>query len=329
MLTNLSNFIRPRELIVETSNNYAKVAVEPLERGYGTTLGNALRRVMLASIPGAAIKGINIEGALHEFSALPNIVEDVASIILNVKGIQIGTDVWEPQELIIDISGPARITAGDMNVPGTVTVLNPDHYIATVNEGGHLTMRLNTGTGVGYAVAEENKTDDDPANYIAVDSIYSPISRVNYRIASARVGQRTDYDKLVLEIWTNGSITGEEAVGFAAAILRDQFRVFTGDQEYLAEMKEEEVDTEEPELSEDLYRLVDDLELSVRSANCLKNANIRHIGELVQKTEDDLLQTKNFGRKSLKEIKEILASMNLTLNMEIDGFDPADAPDFD
>jgi DNA-directed RNA polymerase subunit alpha len=329
MLIHLRNLIRPKDLEVEATETYAKIVVEPLERGFGTTLGNSLRRVLLSTVPGAAITGIRLDGALHEFSTIPNIVEDVASIILNVKGVQLGADNDDNHVIEVDLKGPVDLRAGDLDLPTGLRALNPDHHIVTVNEGGRLCMELHTGTGVGYVPAEENKSDDDPTDFIAVDSIYSPIRRVNYRVGPARVGQRTDYDKLVLELWTNGGITATDSIGFAAAVLREQFRVFLGDLDIPDQIVEEEPEEEVPTLSEDLYRLVDDLELSVRSANCLKNANIRYIGELVQKTEDDLLQTKNFGRKSLKEIKEILISMNLTLNMPLDGFNPANAPELD
>ncbi len=327
MLMQMRSLIRPNDVSIETKNEtYGKLVIEPLERGYGTTLGNALRRVLLASVPGSAIVGLRIEGALHEFSTLENVVEDVASIILNVKGVQLMVEEDQKYNLSLDVTGPATIKAKDITIPGLVTMLNPDHHIATVNEGGRLVIQFDTDNGVGYVPAEENKSEEDPADRIAVDALYSPVRRVNYRVDPARVGGRTDYDKLVIEVWTNGSLTPEEAVGYCAAILREQFKCFMGDQEFKEEVVEEEPEEQLPTLSEDLYRTVEELELSVRSSNCLKNANIRWIGELVQKTEEDLLQTKNFGRKSLKEIKEILAQLGFSLNMDIEGFDPENPP---
>lgn len=326
MLTHLKNLIRPKEMEVDASGNtYAKITVEPLERGYGTTLGNAMRRTLLSSIPGSAITGIRADGALHEFTTLANVVEDMATLILNVKGINIKVNDQQDHTLRIDVEGPARVTAADITPNASVEVLNPDQFIATVNEGGKMSLELVTGNGRGYVPADENKNEDDPADRIAIDALFSPIRRVNYRIASARVGQHTDYDKLVLEVWTNGAVTPEEAVNYASAILRDQFRVFLGDEDLLPEEVDETEATEAPALSENLYRSVEELDLSVRAANCLKNANIHYIGELVQKSEDDLLKTKNFGRKSLKEIKERLAELSLTLSMELEGFDPQQA----
>jgi DNA-directed RNA polymerase subunit alpha len=232
----------------------------------------------------------------------------------------------EKFNLSLDITGPATVTAKDIDVPALVTVLNPDHLIATVNEGGRLKIDFDTDNGVGYVAAEDNKGEEDPADRIAVDSLYSPVRRVNYRVDPARVGGRTDYDKLVIEVWTNGSLISEEAVGYCVAIFCEQFKVFIGDQEFKEEVVEEEPEEALPTLSEDLYRTVEELELSVRSSNCLKNANIRWIGELVMKTEEDLLQTKNFGRKSLKEIKEILSQLGFSLNMDLEGFDPENPP---
>ncbi len=327
MITHLHSLIRPKDFQLDANaDTYAKFTVEPLERGYGITLGNALRRILLSSIPGAAITGVEAEGALHEFTTLPNVVEDMATVILNVKGVQILSEDEQSHALTIEVTGPAKVTAGDIKAPTQVKILNPKHYLATVNEGGTLNMTLHTSTGRGYVPADEIQRDEEIANRVAIDALYSPIRRVNYRIASARVGQRTDYDKLVLEVWTNGAITPQQAVSFSASILRDQFRVFLDDEDILdVEPPKEEEEVQTP-VNEHLYRLVDELELSVRSANCLKNASIHYIGELVQKSEEDLLKTKNFGRKSLKEIKEVLASMSLELGMELENFDPTNPP---
>ena len=327
MLTQLKKLIRPKAFDLETTDqNYAKFTVEPLERGYGTTIGNAMRRILLSSIPGSAVCGIRAEGALHEFTTLPDVVEDMATIILNVKGIHLNCQNEAEHILRVDIEGPRRVTAADITPVTGIEILNPNQYIATVNEGGRLSLELYTSSGLGYALAEENKNEGDPADRIPIDALYSPIRRVNYRVGNARVGRRTDYDKLVLEVWTNGAIGPEDAVNYAAGIIRDQMRVFMSEDELFDDDVEEPEEDPTPQLSEHLYRQVDELELSVRSENCLKNANIHYIGELVQKTEEDLLKTKNFGRKSLKEIKEVLAELSLNLAMQIDGFDPANAP---
>jgi DNA-directed RNA polymerase subunit alpha len=299
---NWRQLIRPRGVDVDhgsLSERYGHFIAEPLERGFGITLGNSLRRILLSSIRGAAITGVKIEGALHEFTSVPGVVEDVADICLNGTGV---------------------VTAGDLAVDPSVEILNPEHHVATLAESGKLQMEFTVEEGKGYVAAEQNRRDEWPVGTIALDAIFSPIRKVNYRVTNARVGQRTDYDKLTLEVWTNGAVLPEDAVALAAKIVKEQVQIFiTFDED--VEPVEEERSEDEP-VNENLYRTVDELELSVRSANCLQNANIRFIGELVQKTEAEMLKTKNFGRKSLKEIKEILGNMGLTLGMKVDSFDP-------
>ncbi len=331
---NWRKLIRPRSLEVDAktlSDTYGRFSCEPLERGYGTTLGNSLRRILLSSIRGAAVTAARIRGkegaALHEFSTLPGIIEDVTDIILNLKEVQIKLDIDTPPELRLkaDKAGPVR--AGDITCPTGVTILNPDQHVCTLAEGGTVDIEMRLGTGTGYVPAERHKSEEDPIDLIATDAIFSPVRRVNYRVTNARVGQRTDYDKLVMEVWTNGAVRPDDALAYAAKVLKEQLQIFinfeeTDEEPYLAEEKPEEA----APLNENLYRTVDELELSVRSANCLQNADIRYIGELVQKTEAEMLKTKNFGRKSLKEIKEVLAEMGLSLGMKVEHFDPSKKP---
>jgi len=331
---NWRKLIRPRFLEVDQktlSDTYGRFSCEPLERGYGTTLGNSLRRILLSSIRGAAITALRIRGkegaALHEFSTLPGIIEDVTDIILNIKEVQLklASDTLPELRLKADKAGPVR--AGDIQGPPALTILNPDQHICTLAEGGTLDLELRVGAGTGYVPAERHKSEDDPIDLIAVDAIFSPVRRVNYRVTNARVGQRTDYDKLSMEVWTKGAVRPDAALAYAAKILKEQLQIFvnfeeTEEEPYLAEEQPEEV----APLNENLYRTVDELELSVRSANCLQNADIRYIGELVQRSEAEMLKTKNFGRKSLKEIKEVLAEMGLSLGMKVDNFDPSKKP---
>ena len=325
--------IRPRALEIDErslTETYGRFDCEPLERGYGTTLGNSLRRILLSSIRGAAVTSVRVSGkdgaALHEFSTLPGVIEDVTDIILNIKQINLALDLAPPQTLRLRANKEGVLTAGDIEVPTGVRVLNPDQHVCTLAEGGMIDAELTVDAGVGYMAAELNKSEDDPIDSIAVDAIFSPIRRVNYRVTNARVQQRTDYDRLSIEVWTNGAVRPDDALAYAAKILKEQISIFIN----FIEMEEEtiaDVYEEEPEpLNENLYRSVDELELSVRSANCLQNADIRFIGELVQKTEAEMLKTKNFGRKSLKEIKEVLAEMGLSLGMDIEGFDPSRKP---
>lgn len=319
MARNWRELIRPKSVPIDSataSDHYAKLSCEPLERGFGTTLGNALRRVLLSSLQGAAITAVKIDGALHEFTSVPDVVEDVTEIVLNLKEVVVVSHSAKPQTVRIDKEGPCDITAGDIITNDQVEILNPDHYICRVEKGGRFSAELTINVGRGYVPAERNKTPGMPIGTIPIDALFSPIRKVNYTVTNARVGQITDYDKLTLEVWTNGSVNPVDAVALAAKIIKDQVTIFINFEEEEEPVPEEE---EEP-LNENLFRSVEELELSVRSANCLQNANIQLIGELVQRTEAEMLKTKNFGRKSLKEIKEILADMNLTLGMKIDNW---------
>jgi DNA-directed RNA polymerase subunit alpha len=301
------------------SQFFGKFSCEPLERGFGITIGNALRRTLLSSLQGAAITSVKIEGVLHEFSSIPEVREDVTDIILNLKEVKVRLHGDEPRTIEADMTGEGGLTAGDFKCPPEVEILNPDQRIATLSKDGRLRMEMQVRSGKGYVPAERNVEEDAPIGVIPIDSIFSPIRRVNYVVSQARVGQITDYDKLTLEIWTDGSVMPEDSLAYAAKILKEQLNIFINfDEEPEYEAKEEV--GEEPKLNDNLFRSVDELELSVRSANCLKNANIRLIGELVQKTEAEMLKTKNFGRKSLNEIKEILLEMGLSLGMKLENF---------
>ncbi len=320
MARNWRDLIRPR--ILETddkTDTYGKFSCEPLERGFGTTLGNSLRRVLLSSLQGAAITHVRFEGALHEFTSLPNVAEDVTDIILNLKEVLLRVEEPKTYTVRIDSEGDGEITAGDLKLVDGVTVLNPEHHIATISGTGRISAELTIQTGRGYVPAERHGTANMPVGTVAIDALFSPIKKVNFTVTNARVGQQTDYDKLTLEIWTNGAVAPDDAVAFAAKILKEQLQIFINFEE-LAEPVEAPVDEEAEKLNENLWRTVDELELSVRSANCLQNANIKYIGELVQKSESEMLKTKNFGRKSLKEIKEILAEMGLSLGMKLDNW---------
>jgi len=317
---NWRELIRPRALNVEeSSDTYGKFECEPLERGFGITLGNSLRRILLSSLQGSAITAVKIEGALHEFTTLPDVVEDVTDIILNLKEVLVRMHDAKPRVLRIDKEGEGKVTARDIQTVDGVEVLNPDHGIATLSRGGKLHMELHLGMGRGYVPADRNKTLNMPIGTIPIDSLFSPVKKVNYTVTNARVGQQTDYDKLTLEVWTNGAVRADDAVAFAAKILKEQLTIFINFEEQ-PEPIEAPINEEQEKLNENLWRTVDELELSVRSANCLQNANIKYIGELVQKTEAEMLKTKNFGRKSLKEIKEILAEMGLSLGMKLDNW---------
>jgi len=323
---NWRDLIRPKRLVVDKESltpTYGKFFAEPLERGFGITIGNSLRRVLLSSLQGAAVTSVRIEGALHEFTSIPGITEDVADIILNIKDVLIKMDTFEQKTLRLDKKGPSLVRAADIEVPDGVTILNPDLVVATVGEDGHLKMEMTCKKGRGYVQAEGNKTANMPIDAIPIDAIFSPVKKVNYHVTNARVGQRTDYDRLALEVWTDGSVSPEDAVAFAAKIIKDQLSIFINFEE---DQEPEIVVEPEPQekFNENLLRTVDELELSVRSANCLANANIKYIGDLVQKTESEMLKTKNFGRKSLKEIKEILAEMGLSLGMKLDNWPPKD-----
>jgi DNA-directed RNA polymerase subunit alpha len=325
---NWRDLIRPRKLEVEIDSltpTYGKFTCEPLERGFGTTIGNSLRRILLSSLQGSAITAIKIEGALHEFTTIPDVVEDVTDIVLNLKEVLVKCVDAKPRILRLDKDGEGKITAGDIVLTDGVEVLNPAHHILTCSKGAKLRMELHMGTGRGYVPADRNKAPQMAVGVVAIDSLFSPIRKVNFQVTNARVGQQTDYDRLSLEVWTNGAVRPEDAVAFAAKILKDQLSIFINFEEGAEPTHESAVSEEQQKLSENLWKSVDELELSVRSANCLQNANIRYIGELVQKTESEMLKTKNFGRKSLKEIKEILSEMGLSLGMKLEGW-PGDGP---
>ncbi len=317
---NWRDLIRPRMLeLEERSDNYGKFMCEPLERGFGITLGNSLRRILLSSLQGAAITAVKIEGALHEFMHLPDVVEDVTDIILNLKEVVLRMHDSKSRVLRLDKEGEGKVTAKDISLTDGVEGLNPDHHIATLSRGGKIHMELYVGMGRGYVPAEKNKSATMPVGVIPIDSLFAPVRKVNYTVTNARVGQQTDFDKLNLEVWTNGAIRPDDAVAFAAKIMKEQLTIFINFEEQ-PEPVDAPVNEEQEKLNDNLWRTVDELELSVRSANCLQNANIKYIGELVQKTEAEMLKTKNFGRKSLKEIKEILAEMGLSLGMKLDNW---------
>jgi DNA-directed RNA polymerase subunit alpha len=309
-----------------STNTYGKFVAEPLERGFGITIGNSLRRILLSSLQGAAIVSIKFDGVLHEFSTIPGVLEDVTDIILNLKEIKL--KILDAEEAVIHLSkqGEGKVKAGDIDTHRLVEILNPDQHIATLNDEAQLNMELVVKTGKGYVPAERINSKDDPIGVIPIDAIFSPIQKVNHVVTNARVGQITDYDKLTLEVWTDGSVLPEDAVACAAKILKEQMNPFINFEEE-PEPTEEEEEEKEEKLNENLFRPVSELELSVRSANCLKNANITLIGELVQKTESEMLKTKNFGRKSLNEIKSILEEMGLSLGMKLDNFPPAEEQD--
>lgn len=321
MLRNITkDLIKPRRVEFEESiPRYGKFVAEPLERGYGLTIGNSLRRIMLSSLPGAAVTQVRISGVKHEFSTIQGCVEDVTEIVLNLKQVVVNLGDKDHATLRLKASGEGEVTAGMIEAEPGISIINPDLHIATLNVDGSLEMEIEARVGRGYGIAEENKSEDMPVGTIPVDSLFSPVRKVNYVVTNARVGQRTDYDKLTLEVWTDGSVSPEDAVEGAAYILRDQLGVFVGAEEAV-ETVEEVVEEEKPRFNENLFRRIDELELSVRSANCLENSNIKYIGELVTKTEAEMLRTKNFGRKSLNEIKEILSEMNLSLGMKLEGF---------
>ena len=318
-MTLWKGFQKPKRLDFEPESltaTYGKFYAQPFERGFGTTIGNALRRVLLSSIEGAAITAVKIEGVLHEFSSLPGVVEDVTDIILNLKQIPIKMHTTDEKILTLDVTRKGKVTASDLQGDSTIDILEPDAPIATLSENGKLQMEMRVSMGRGYVSADKNFDEDMGIGYIPIDSVHSPVRRVNYHVEAARIGQATDYDRLVLEVWTNGTVSPADAVGLAATLLRDHLTIFVNAEvETALEVSEGEL----PEnLAEYLNKSVDELELSVRSANCLKNAGIRTIRDLVQKSEKDMLKTKNFGRKSLNEIRDILRPMGLSLGMELE-----------
>jgi DNA-directed RNA polymerase subunit alpha len=322
MSRNWRDLIRPKAIQLDpesSSDFYGKFTCEPLERGFGITVGNSLRRVLLASLQGAAITAIRIDGALHEFTTIADVVEDVTDIILNLKEVVLKAESNKTYTVRLEKEGPGAVTAGDISLVDGLTVLNPDHHIAMLDKKGPLSLELTVNVGRGYVPAERNKSPTMPLGTIPIDALFSPIRKANYTVQNARVGQVTDYDKLVLEVWTNGAVKSADAVAFAAKILKEQLSIWINFEETEETAYQAPGSDEEP-LNENLFRSVDELELSVRSANCLQNANITLIGELVQKSEQDMLKTKNFGRKSLKEIKEILSTMGLGLGMKFDSW---------
>jgi DNA-directed RNA polymerase subunit alpha len=319
---NWRDLIRPKTIHIEqesASDFYGKFTCEPLERGFGITVGNSLRRVLLASLQGAAITAVRMEGALHEFTTIPDVVEDVTDIILNLKEVVFKAESPRTYTVRLEKEGSGVVLAGDIQLVDGLRILNPNHPVATLDKKGPLSMELTVNVGRGYVPAERNKTPTMPIGTIPIDALFSPIRKVNYTVQNARVGQQTDYDKLILEVWTNGAVKPADAVAFAAKILKEQLSIWINFEEDEETTYSVPGSDEEP-LNENLFRSVDELELSVRSANCLQNANITLIGELVQKSEQDMLKTKNFGRKSLKEIKEILATMGLSLGMKLDNW---------
>ena len=313
-------FQKPKRLVVDSetlTEKYGKFSAQPFERGFGTTIGNALRRTLLSSIEGAAVTAVKIEGVLHEFQSIPGVVEDATDIILNLKQVPFKLNGDGPKALYVRVDQPGVVTSGMIEADGDVEILDKDVYLATVSEGGKLDMEMRLKRGRGYVGADKNLDNDLGIGFIPVDSVHSPVRKVNYAVEAARLGQITDYEKLTLEVWTNGTVLPADAVGLAAKLLKDHMSIFINFEEEIE--AESQVEEGRVQLkNENLNRSVEELELSVRSYNCLKNANIQSIGELVQKTEAEMLKTKNFGRKSLNEIKEILAQMGLSLGMKID-----------
>jgi len=325
---NWQELIKPTKLdIVSDSGNarIASVVAEPLERGYGLTLGNALRRVLLSSLQGAAVTAIQIDGILHEFSSLPGVREDITDLVLNVKEIAVKMGGDGPKRLTLNKQGPGAVYAGDIKVSGDIEVLNPELVICHLDDGAEINMEFTVNTGKGYVPADKNRPDDAPIGYIPVDALFSPVRRVSYKVDATRAGESLDKDKLTLTVETNGGISPEDAVAYAARILQDQLSVFVNFEEPTKEKAQDVV----PELAFNpaLLKKVDELELSVRSANCLKNDNIVYIGDLIQKTEAEMLRTPNFSRKSLNEIKEVLAQMGLHLGMDVPNWPPENIDD--
>lgn len=325
---NWQELIKPTKLDIVPGNDPARVAsvvAEPLERGYGLTLGNALRRVLLSSLQGAAVTAIQIDGVLHEFSSVPGVREDVTDMVLNVKEISVRMDEEGPKRLTLSKKGPGAVLASDIEVTGDIEILNPELVLCHLDDGAEINMEFTVETGKGYVPADRNRPEDAPIGFVAVDALFSPIKRVSYKVENTREGQVLDYDKLNLTVETDGSISPEDAVAFAARILQDQLNVFVN----FEEPEKEVVEDSTPELAFNpaLLKKVDELELSVRSANCLKNDNIVYIGDLIQKSEAEMLRTPNFGRKSLNEIKEVLAQMGLHLGMDVANWPPENIED--
>jgi DNA-directed RNA polymerase subunit alpha len=313
-----SDFQKPKKLDYDPETltpTYGRFVAQPFERGFGTTIGNALRRVLLSSIEGAAITAVRVEGVLHEFSSLQGVVEDMTDVVLNLKQIPFKLHGSGPKTLYLEKKGPGVVTAADFEEDPDVEILDPTAHLATLSKEGSLKLEARLKRGRGYTVADRNADTDLPLGYIPVDSIHSPVRRVNYHVEGARVGQMTDYDKLVLEVWTNGAVSPQEAISLAAELLADPPRLFPALDTRLEEREEAAAPEVDPRMAEMLSKPIEELDLSVRSANCLKNANIRTLGDLVQRTEREMLSTKNFGRKSLDEIKDVLASLGLSFGM--------------
>jgi DNA-directed RNA polymerase subunit alpha len=325
---NWQELIKPNKLAVMPGNEAVRTATivaEPLERGFAITLGNALRRILLSSLQGAAVTSVQIDGVLHEFSSIPGVREDVTDIVLNIKSLALRMHGEGPKRMTLVGSGPGEITAGMMDAGHDIEIIDPDIVICTLDEGAKISMELTVNHGKGYVPATMNRAEDSPIGLVPVDAVFSPVRKVAYRVDNTRVGQVTDYDKLSIDVETNGVITPEDAVALAARILQDQLQLFINFEEpRLVSAEESPV---EPAFNRNLLRKVDELELSVRSANCLKNDNIIYIGDLVQKSEQEMLRTPNFGRKSLNEIKEVLAQMGLHLGMEITEWPPENIED--
>jgi DNA-directed RNA polymerase subunit alpha len=320
---NWQELIRPSKLDIQQNRERRRVATmvaEPLERGFGMTLGNALRRVLLSSLQGAAVSSVQIDGVLHEFSSIAGVREDVTDIILNIKEIAFRMQGEGPKRLVLKKEGPGTVTAGDIQLTGDIEILNPGHVICTLDQGAEIRIEFTVNSGKGYVSAERNRPEDAPIGLIPVDSLYSPVKRVSYRVENTREGQILDYDKLILTVETDGAVTPDDAVAYAARILQDQLSIFVN----FDEPSKIVIEDTKPELEFNaaLLKKVDELELSVRSANCLKNDNIVYIGDLIQKSEAEMLRTPNFGRKSLNEIKEVLAQMGLHLGMEVPNWPP-------
>jgi len=318
---NWQELIKPTKIEIEKKeNNYIKFSTEPFERGYGITIGNSLRRVLLSSIMGSAITSVWIDGVDHEFSTVRGVQEDVTELILNLKKVVLKMTDDRPKVIKIDKKGGGEVKAEDITHEGGVEIVNPEHHVANLSDEARLYIEMKVKVGRGYVPAEQNRDEGDPIGTIPVDAIFSPIKKVSYNVTPARVGFRTDYDKLTMEIWTNGSVNPLDALSFAAKIIKEQMRVFISFEDLEDMEAGEDKVLDKQSFNENLYRSVDELELSVRSANCLKNADIKYIGELVQKTEQEILMTKNFGRKSLNEIKEILSCMGLRLGIKVENF---------
>ena len=326
---NWQELIRPEKPQIDAGSDpqrKARLVAEPLERGFGVTLGNALRRVLLSSLQGAAVTAIQIDGVVHEFSSLEGVREDVVDIVLNIKQLALRMHAEGPKRMTLRATGPGPVTAGQIDAPADIEVLNPDHVICTLDEGASVRMELTVQTGKGYVAAEFNRPEDAPIGLIAVDALYSPVKRVAYRVEPTRQGQSLDYDKLIMEVETNGAVSPVDAVAYASRIPQDQLQIFITFEEPKAAVEAQDGKPDLP-FNPALLKKVDELELSVRSANCLKNDNIVYIGDLIQKTEGEMLRTPNFGRKSLNEIKEVLATMGLSLGMDVPNWPPENIED--